>query len=400
MDSIFPYWITAFNDPNSGGAQDRESFDFDFESSATPSFPGFPQPIIINSAGVIHGGNNKNSVAPSSPPPTPPSRLSKAKCASEVNDTMDTTSHYPVAIFTCSEVAEWMESRLAINECRYPIISQRGTGTTNGHNGPLKYEDEWVYSATVASPANPNVFLPGDLDCRFGEDDINAPPLCSYVSVGDVVGWKPQVVSRRQSTLIYVVTPEKSGQKDTLGNSGGSAGGTATASGLFGLSNLSIDANKPEMKRSVSDSSEPMTISPRVGDDGDVSFEESDDRRKPQLAKLESESLDDAPDGGIKRDLPPLYVQSCSGTNLYLLGAYSSVAVTSCVGCEIVIGAVYGVVRVVGCDKVRLTVACRKLVLINCSECTINVASVKPAVLIGENKALSIGICSVPLSVI
>lgn len=363
---------------------------------ATPRFPGFPQPISISTAVAVTVGKGGSARA-SSPPPTPPSRLAKAKSASEMDSPREPTAHSTVAVFTCSEISDWIDSRLAINESRYPVLSHKHAHGPAG--GPLtspRYDDEWVNTGPSTSPPRAG----GEPDFRFGEDDGGVTPVCTYVSSADVTGWKPQVINRRQSILIYIVTPELAPQRlrsDSGASTPGGVGVPGAAGGLFGLSNLSIDGNKASLLRSTSDGSEPMTMSPRVGEDcndADVSYEEGYDGEKgSKIIKLTKQESDPSVDysGGVKRNLPPLYVQSCSGTNLYLLGAYSSVSVTNCIGCEIVIGAVHGVVRLVGCEKVRVTVACRKLVVVNCSDCTINVACVKPTVLVGENKALSIG---------
>lgn len=384
MENLFPYWTKKYLQPEVGKS-DPECFDFDFDASSTPVFPGFPQPLSISSSGpnTAHG---KHSALPTSPPPTPPSKLAKTKSASDMNDANDSSHPYAVAVFTCSEFSDWIESHLALNETKYPVISGKNSSVPIGGSiiSP-RYDEEWV--TAPASPPKAHLLRAVDLESRPDDDGV-ALPVCSYVCVADIVGWKPQVVSRRQSILIYIVTPEKSrGQKiDCVGPAG-----YTSAGGLFGLSSLSIDVNKPSVKRSTSDSSEPMSLSPRNGDevfDADVSFEEGDDKNGRKASKKESESSENF---SIIRDLPPLFVQSCSGTNLYLLGAYSSVTVTGCVECEIVIGAVHGVIRLVGCEKVRLTVACRKLIIVSCSECAINVACLRPTVLIGENKALAIG---------
>lgn len=377
---MFPFWEKPADD---AGSADADAFDFDFDMPSTPRFSGFPQPISISVSSTTSRGvpTTDESTTSLSPPPTPLAKLAKAKSATDVRVSGEEKS-YVVATFTCAEFAEWVDNHLSINETRYPVISHKGSG--HGSHVP-KYEEEWVKSAPGMSPPKPAMFKADDSFAQVDDSGV-CTPVCTYVRAGDVRGWEPQVVAKRQSVLIHIVAP---GNTPKPKNNEDKYSPRADGGGLFGLSNLSIGAT------GEGQGNDAETINADDGNDADVSYEEDGSRPHVhrKLTKQESEGLEDIPEGElINRDLPPLYVQSCVGTNIYLLGSYSSAAVTGCIGCEIVIGAVHGVIRLIGCEKVRLTVACRKLVVVNCSDCTINVACVKPTVLIGENKALSIGI--------
>jgi hypothetical protein len=56
-----------------------------------------------------------------------------------------------------------------------------------------------------------------------------------------------------------------------------------------------------------------------------------------------------------------------------------------------VIGAVAGVVVVSGCERLRLSVACRKLVAHNCLECEFSVATLSPSIISGDTRSLVFG---------
>ena len=390
---MFPYWDHVRSEAACANAGE-----FDFDAPQCPLFKGFPQPLSINvvPSGVSCTGSNSalpttdagKSVAS---PPTPPSRLVSS------GGTSDADLH-STAIFTCSTVSEWIEANMSINEVKYPVLSHKamttGASSSGGAICSPRRDDEWVSSNGGMSPPKSS-FLRGDTDFNASDDALGCSPAYNYIKMSTLKGWEPLVICRRQSVLIHIVTPETIVKKsESLNDSSPRVDG----SNLFGLSNLSIATTKQS-----SDDSEPMTLSPRPGEDGndaDVSYEEDGLKQEHRnFPKQQIESNEDFSD--LLRqdgDLPPLYVQSCSGTSLYILGTYSTAAITGCIGCEIVVGAVNGVVRLVGCERVRLTVACRKLIVVNCSECTMNIACVKPTVLIGENKALSIGLILISLT--
>ena len=55
------------------------------------------------------------------------------------------------------------------------------------------------------------------------------------------------------------------------------------------------------------------------------------------------------------------------------------------------VGSVYGAVIVNGCEHLQVTVTCRKLVIINCLECTFHLACASSVVVIGDCRALYVG---------
>ena len=66
-----------------------------------------------------------------------------------------------------------------------------------------------------------------------------------------------------------------------------------------------------------------------------------------------------------------------------------SAAISSCSDCTIVISAVAGVVLVSNCERLQITLACAKLVLRNCLDCDVKVATLSPSVVSGDSRGLT-----------
>ena len=89
--------------------------------------------------------------------------------------------------------------------------------------------------------------------------------------------------------------------------------------------------------------------------------------------------------------LPHLTLKACTGTSLYLLAPYQHGTVIACADCEVIIGAVAGALIISNCERVSVTVACRKLVVHNCVDCVFHVACTVPSVISGDSKHLCFG---------
>ena len=89
--------------------------------------------------------------------------------------------------------------------------------------------------------------------------------------------------------------------------------------------------------------------------------------------------------------LPPLYLNFCTEARLYLISPYHSASIRNCSDCDIVIGAVHGAVIVSHCESVRITVACRKLLVIDCTNCAFNIATLTTTVVSGDTRNVLIG---------
>lgn len=89
--------------------------------------------------------------------------------------------------------------------------------------------------------------------------------------------------------------------------------------------------------------------------------------------------------------LPQLYINYSRGAHLYMVSPYYSASITGCVDSQIIIGGVYGSLIVNGCERVKITAACRKLVVINCLECEFNIATLSCSIVMGDSRNLSFG---------
>ena len=96
-------------------------------------------------------------------------------------------------------------------------------------------------------------------------------------------------------------------------------------------------------------------------------------------------------EGGSIACLPPLNISTSQGAHMLFLSAYSCASITNCSDCEIVIGAVSGAVVLHGCERIKITVACRKLIVHNCLECEIYLATLSPSVIAGDSRSLTFG---------
>lgn len=89
--------------------------------------------------------------------------------------------------------------------------------------------------------------------------------------------------------------------------------------------------------------------------------------------------------------LPQLFVSYCSKSRLYMLSPYYSACITGCLDSDIVISSVFGAVIVNGCERLKLTVCCRKLIVINCLECEFNLATMSSTIVLGDSRNLIFG---------
>ena len=87
--------------------------------------------------------------------------------------------------------------------------------------------------------------------------------------------------------------------------------------------------------------------------------------------------------------LPQLTISAAAGTSLYLLSPYQHGSVVACHDCEVIVGAVAGALIVANCERVRLTVSCRKLIVHNCVDCEFYIASASPSIVSGDSRHLS-----------
>lgn len=84
-------------------------------------------------------------------------------------------------------------------------------------------------------------------------------------------------------------------------------------------------------------------------------------------------------------------IHNCVRMTIYLLRPFTCLTVTSCVDCEIVVGAVSGVILMSGCERVHITTTCRKLIVWNSHDCDIRLATLTPSIVSGDCRGLVFG---------
>eukprot|EP01025_Chloroclados_australasicus_P004780 TRINITY_DN11278_c0_g2_i6.p1 TRINITY_DN11278_c0_g2~~TRINITY_DN11278_c0_g2_i6.p1 ORF type:complete len:607 (+),score=36.83 TRINITY_DN11278_c0_g2_i6:265-2085(+) len=83
-----------------------------------------------------------------------------------------------------------------------------------------------------------------------------------------------------------------------------------------------------------------------------------------------------------------LRVIGCRDVVVYALSCMQHVLVKGCSGCTICIGAVAGIIRIEDCQKVELHVACKRILLSSCQQCTVYLGTEEKPVIIGDSRFL------------
>ena len=96
-------------------------------------------------------------------------------------------------------------------------------------------------------------------------------------------------------------------------------------------------------------------------------------------------------DEELLSSLPHAFINGCSSGHFYLLAPYGSATICSVTDTELVLGAVSGVVLLSSCERLSITVACRKLIVLNCVDCRINLASLAPSLIGSDCRGLTFG---------
>jgi Tubulin binding cofactor C len=81
-----------------------------------------------------------------------------------------------------------------------------------------------------------------------------------------------------------------------------------------------------------------------------------------------------------------LVITDCNDCHFYLLQPFEHVTVSFTTGCNIVVGAVAGLLYVLDCEKTQLTSAARRLLIANSSDVLSHVFTPSPPLLVGDNR--------------
>jgi hypothetical protein len=312
-----------------------------------------------------------------------------------------------------------------------PVLLINGLTPVSSLHGGASGEDGGINSSSVVGSTDeaamltdnshpPSLLRPG----AYQQHDQQVP-LRLVSSVRSLSMSQPTLVSGRTSTLIYSVTTsplrrggtaDKNSSKMNVDGSQGSGGNNNKNSNDNGGAAVGPGPPPTLVKSSSSMSVEGDALSASATDamstgDDDI---ETDGLDHGGFAFLDT--ISEGGDGSGEDDashargtgsidytatelatdrrtlyLPHLTLKACMGTSLYLLAPYQHGTVMACADCEVVIGAVAGALVVSNCERVSITVACRKLVVHNCVDCEFHLACTVPSVISGDSKHLSFG---------
>jgi hypothetical protein len=283
------------------------------------------------------------------------------------------------------DFTRWLNLHLSMNDVLYPasISPLALPGSNNNSNSSNK-------DSSVA----------GGIDLEsFTKDSRNHLPQRQLTSVHSLTRYVPTVINGSSSTIVHAVTLGSSRQ--TSFRRSGSRMTMATNSTT---NTNSMADHSPSRPNHYSTSSAATSDS----DDNNTVYSEHSSSSSRHLLSLRESSEDHMDDFLVSATatasgsataitlraevaLPQLFVSYCSKASLYLVSPYYSACITGCVDSNIVVGAVYGAVIVNGCERIRLTVACRKLIVINCVDCEINLATLSTTLVLGDSRNLTLG---------
>jgi Tubulin binding cofactor C len=83
-------------------------------------------------------------------------------------------------------------------------------------------------------------------------------------------------------------------------------------------------------------------------------------------------------------------ISDCTDVHMYLLQPFEHVTIAACTGCTIVVGAVAGMLHVVDCERTKITVAGRRVLVSNSCDVTLNVFTPSPPLLVGDNRTVQL----------
>ncbi len=264
-----------------------------------------------------------------------------------------------------SEVFSWIDSILAVNEFIYPVHNNHSNSSSpkNAKNGDLFNSD---HSASGSS-----------MNSLDSSENVSSRIFIPYKSLSSC---KPTVISNSQSsTIMHIV--------EDFPNRNGNGKFHDTSRSVMSISTTGGTNTTTKMNLTTNTTSSGMSIT-TTG----TSFEALDqfDDMRSSLEKADiDEKYAEAHQGMMK--LPSLNICNCSNTTLYMMSPYFSAVISGCSDVEIIIGSVAGALTVTGCERVKITVACRKLLVNNCLECSFNVATLSPSIVLGDSRSLIIG---------
>jgi hypothetical protein len=284
-------------------------------------------------------------------------------------------SNNPIVL---ADMSTWLESNLMCNEIYYPNLIQ---SNQQGRNiSP---------NALFNSASHLNNSIDHNSDDKFIHSNDLSPspktpintaqnqPIRQIIPLSTLNRSKSTSLNGYMTTVIHLVT------NDLKNNQHNNRFKSTNSSSIIkkSPSSMSID-NESGMSDGGSDG-----VAGGTDIDNDVDNVEDSDSQFINQFKQKGLGL------GTSNviSLPQLTLSNCSKSIMYLLSPYMCGNITNSSDCELVIGAVSGTLIVSGCERLKLTVACNKLIVHNCLECEIHLACINPTVISGDSRSLLFG---------
>jgi hypothetical protein len=221
----------------------------------------------------------------------------------------------------------------------------------------------------------------------------NAQPSKLFVPLASLSRFSPTVIgTATATTIIHVVTSGSS--RASSGRRGHTLDSSNSKASCFrSHSDQLLQDSFYELDLAEGDEGDSSSSPPRLSSSSLASSLSNDETESSKYDLVFETKHRDLPshksDASIA--LPQLFINYCTRAKLYMISPYYSATITGCIDSDLVIGAVFGAVIVNGCERVRISCVCRKLVIINCLECDFSLATLTPTIIIGDCRNLSIG---------
>lgn len=237
----------------------------------------------------------------------------------------------------CGELLDWIESHIRLNESFYPPCPI----SSNSFSSPPS-----IMSPRAAIDASDNMNLEGDTPVDFNSG--LSIPKRQIVTLNSPQAREPLVINGTAHTFIHLLSVDSSN----------------TAAMPARLRNVSGDASNTDA----------LGITNSMEDLSEIKAPLKDGKGQQSLNQFGT---------GL--------IHGCVRMTIYLLSPFTCMTITSCVDCEIVIGAVSGVILLSNCERVHLTATCRKLIAWNSYDCDIRLATLTPSIVSGDCRGLVFG---------
>ena len=270
------------------------------------------------------------------------------------SEQMQHDSYGSESTVSAKDFIRWINLHLSMNDVLYPVSITPFGIQKDGSNGL-------------------------DLDA-FAKDAKSHQPLKQVTPLSSLTRYNPTVINGSSSTIIHTITTAPSRQT-SFRRSSRTQDSVLTPRQQSNSGIVLTDCEDQEM---FIDSVQSPGSSPNPTKSF-ISLSRDDDHGDDLM--MNSLGFSHRPE----TSLPQLFISYCNKANLYMISPYYSASVTGCLDSTIVIGAVYGAIIVNGCERVKITCACRKLIIMNCLDCEFNIATLSTTIILGDSRNLTMG---------